>query len=154
MKTRTLIWVIIVLGILLAGFLFIQGTKNKSNKSASVTFEKLDQDLPNRETMGTIVIRNEKEWMDITGVASTIDFTKNTALLMSMGQRMTGGYSIEVKSIIQNGKKLLANVDFVSPGKNCLSIQVITYPQLVVLIPKTNQEVEWKITNTVQDCPQ
>jgi hypothetical protein len=158
MSTRVLIWIVIVIGILIAGFLFFKGSSNKSigsNQEKPVTFEKASLDIPNRETMGNLVIRNEQEWADTIGTKeSSIDFTQKTALVVSMGQRMTGGYSIEIKSITEKTNKVHVAVEFISPGKNCITIQVVNYPSQIILIPATKKEIVWEITNKTVDCPQ
>jgi len=71
-----------------------------------------------------------------------------------MGKRMTGGYSINMKSIDAKEGKINANIEFVSPGKNCITIQAITYPFLLISIPSSPSEVVWNISNRVEDCPQ
>ena len=154
---RVVVWTIILVGIVVSGVLFYKGTQKKLDASSQdhpIDYKIISMTLPNRETMGNLVIRNEKEWKDTVGVSSSVDFSENTVLLISMGQRMTGGYTIQVKTIIEKANKIIAMVEFISPGKNCINFQAITYPQELVMIPQTNKEVEWVITNTVQDCPQ
>jgi uncharacterized membrane protein len=158
MSTRVIIWILIIAGILLIGFLFYKGSLSQSTVSKQekqITFEKTSIDVPNRVTMGNFVIRTEQEWMDAIGTnVKSIDFTQKTALVISMGQRMTGGYSIDVKSISEKNNKINVALDFISPGKNCINIQVVNYPTQVILIPATKTEVVWEINNKTQDCPQ
>jgi hypothetical protein len=154
---RVVVWTIILVGIVVSGVLFYKGTQKKltaSSQDYPIEYKIISMTLPNRETMGNLVIKNETEWKDAIGVSSSIDFSENTVLLISMGQRMTGGFTVQVKTIIEKANKIIAMVEFIAPGKNCITFQAVTYPQLLVMIPQTNKEIEWIITNTIQDCPQ
>lgn len=157
MNTRLIMWIVIVVGIVLVGFLFFKGTQNKSasNVDKTILFEKVSIDIPNRQTMGNLVVRSQQEWIDSIGSQeNTIDFSQKTALIISMGQRMTGGYTIETKSITEKKDKIYVSLDFIAPGKNCITIQVVNYPTQILLIPATKKEIVWEITNKTQDCPQ
>jgi len=157
MNGRVMIWIIIIVGILLAIFLFTRGSKQNlpnNNQEVSIIFEKSSEPLPNINVMKQAVIRSEQEWKDIMGSPSSIDFSTKTALLVAMGQRMNGGYGIEILSVIQKEGKINVAVDMISPGKNCITTQVVNYPSVLLLIPKTDKEVNWIITNTIKDCPQ
>lgn len=157
MNGRIMIWIIIIVGILLAIFLFTKGAKQNlpnNNQEVSISFETSSEPLPNINVMKQVVIRTEQEWKDIMGSPSQINFAKKTALLVAMGQRMTGGYSIEILSVIQKEGKINVSADMISPGKNCITTQVVNYPSMLILIPKTDKEVNWIITNTIKDCPQ
>lgn len=154
---RTVAWIFILIGIVATCIIFYKGTQKDltaSSQDYPLDYKIIPITLPNREAPGNLVIKNEQEWKDAIGVSSTVDFSENTVLLISMGQRMTGGYAIKVKTIVEKATKIIAMVEFISPGKNCINFQAITYPQQLLTIPQTNKEVEWVITNTVQDCPQ
>jgi hypothetical protein len=158
MNTRLLMWIVIVVGVVVVGFLFFKGSKTNSvgtGLEKTVIYEKSSIEIPNRETMGNLVIRSQQEWIDTIGTQdSTIDFSQKTALVVSMGQRMTGGYTIETKNITEKKDKIYVMLEFISPGKNCITIQVVNYPTQVILIPATKKEIVWEITNKTQDCPQ
>ena len=156
MNGRSLIWILIIIGIVVVVILFTKSTKNiaTNNQEVAIEFVKSSEVIPNMETTKQIVLKTEDEWRNTVGTPSTIDFTKNTALLVCMGKRMTGGYSIEILSIIQKENKIHVAVDMISPGKYCITTQAITYPSETILIPKTDKEIIWTVTNTTKDCPQ
>lgn len=158
MNKRIVVWVVIIVGIGTALFLFYNGKKQKiassNQKDNQIAFKLIQTGAPNIELGKQIVVKSESEWNTLIGSKSDIQFNKEMALAVFMGKKMTGGYSIEISSIIEKPDKLIVAVQMISPGKNCFVIQAITYPYLVVTVPKTNKEIIWDINGVVRDCPQ
>lgn len=158
MKSKTLFWIIIVAGIIIAIVLFSRGTNKQSSieiPDGPVSYKEIAVDFPGQDMVETVVINNEKEWEEKFGSKSSgIDFNQNKILYINMGKRMTGGFTIKVLSIESKEGKIKANIEFVSPGKNCINMQVVTYPNLMIAIPCSNQEVIFDISNRSEDCPQ
>ncbi len=80
-----------------------------------------------------------------------IDFTKGKVLLVDMGQRNTGGYSIAVTSIDVNKAHVTANVVLVKPGASCMVAQTLTNPYQFVFVP-TLKEILVTETLSVTEC--
>lgn len=72
-----------------------------------------------------------------------VDFTKEMFALASLGQKPTGGYSVEIVGIRQVGGKLRILVSERAPEPGEVVPQVITQPWHAVVIPRTDDEVEW-----------
>ena len=68
-----------------------------------------------------------------------VDFTLGKVLLVDMGIRNTGGYSIGVTSVSATYNSVLANVLLVKPGPGCIVTQAITNPYQFVYIPSTQE---------------
>lgn len=70
-----------------------------------------------------------------------LDFNAGRVLLVDMGQRATGGFTIEVKSVGQQKRSaVIANVQLTKPGSTCLVTQALTNPYQFVYIP-TRKEI-------------
>jgi hypothetical protein len=70
-----------------------------------------------------------------------IDFTKNTLVGVLAGEKPTSGYSIKVESIVENDCEMVLFYSETSPVAGQNQMQVVTYPQDFVLIPKTTKPI-------------
>ncbi len=64
-----------------------------------------------------------------------IDFTPGRYLLVDMGGRGSGGYSVGVTSVDVTDDSVTANVKLTKPGPTCAVLPVITNPYQFVFIP-------------------
>ena len=72
--------------------------------------------------------------------SSAIDFSSSRVLLIDMGPRSTGGFSIEVGEIRDHDEYIKVEVTLLKPGNNCMVAQAITNPyQFLKLV--TSKEV-------------
>ncbi len=69
--------------------------------------------------------------------SETLDFSEGKVLLVDMGQQSTGGYSINVTSVIEYDHYVLAKVVLSIPGTNCMVTQAPSYHFQFVWIPST-----------------
>jgi len=70
-----------------------------------------------------------------------IDFSVGRVLLVDMGVRLTGGFSIEVTSVEELRKGAVdARVRLTRPGRTCITAQALTSPYQFVYIP-TRMEI-------------
>lgn len=157
MNKRIVIWTFILVGIGIALFLFYTGVKQKNassnQRNTQLAFKIIQTEAPKVEIAKQVVIRNEAEWATEIGTKTDISFTKEMVLVFFMGTRMTGGYSIEISSVVNLVDKIVVSGQLVSPGKNCIVFQAINYPYLVFTIPTSNKEIVWNMEGVVRDCP-
>ena len=66
---------------------------------------------------------------------TSVDFTTGGVLLVDMGWRNTGGYSIGVTSVDVTDNSVVANIRLIKPASTCPVAQVITNPYQFVFIP-------------------
>lgn len=64
-----------------------------------------------------------------------LDFSKGKVLLVDMGPRNTGGYSIKVTSTEEHEDYLMASVTLTIPGNGCVATQALTNPYQFLYIP-------------------
>jgi hypothetical protein len=80
-----------------------------------------------------------------TSVApGSVDFTKGKVLLVDMGSRSTGGYSIRVASIDVPDSCVVANVGLVELGPQCVTTTALTNPYQFTFIPTLKEILLWR----------
>jgi hypothetical protein len=70
-----------------------------------------------------------------------------------MGIRTTGGYSIEIKKLVERDGKLLAQVTETSPVPGCTVTQSVTAPATAILVERHDATVDFIERKTETDCP-
>lgn len=65
-------------------------------------------------------------------------------LILSLGQRSTGGYSLRVNDVIQKGNTIQVNAEEVPPPKDAFTTQVISRPNTVISLKAPRREVEFR----------
>ncbi|NOX92104.1 MAG: protease complex subunit PrcB family protein [Gammaproteobacteria bacterium] len=94
----------------------------------------------------------DEELLIYTGAQpASIDFSTGKVLLVDMGQRNTGGYSIKVTSIDVNENDVIAHVNLAKPGENCIVTTVLENPYQFVFI-STRKEILITERVTLEEC--
>jgi len=81
-----------------------------------------------------------------------IDFSREMVIVVGLGTRPTGGYSIAVESAATEAGNLNVVVRTDTPGGGCLSAQMLTSPVDVVRVPRTEATVEFRDRNVTRNC--
>ena len=69
----------------------------------------------------------------------SVDFTTGKVLLVDMGVRNTGGYSVAVMSVDVGTNSVVANIRLLKPGSGCAVTASITNPYQFVFIPSLKE---------------
>jgi hypothetical protein len=69
---------------------------------------------------------------DLKDKISTEDVQNSNFVILNMGEKNTGGYSIGVESVVETNKNLIITVKESNPQPNSLVTQAFTYPYCVV----------------------
>jgi hypothetical protein len=101
-----------------------------------------------------IVVTNATQWAELwqkhsvkrepKPQAPEIDFSKQTVLFVSLGEKRTGGYGVEIADVKKDNGKTEVTVKTKSPKPGGFQIQAITAPFVIVAIPKVEGEVQFK----------
>lgn len=97
-------------------------------------------------------------WMELAGNVSPtpptpeVDFSTHIALLVSMGERPSGGYAIEIRDLVYDASALTVVVREVSPGPGCFTTMALTSPALVVALPRVADAVTFAEESVTLDC--
>ncbi|MCJ8313897.1 MAG: protease complex subunit PrcB family protein [Saccharospirillaceae bacterium] len=91
-----------------------------------------------------IVIRNQVDYKSellkrSSAAIKAVNFDNETILLIDMGTRLTGGYTIEMQSLTVENDYVRAQVILKSPGNNCGTTQAITNPFKLIKLKTTSE---------------
>jgi len=77
------------------------------------------------------------------GKIPEIDFTKEMVVLVTMGQKNTGGYAIDIVQVEAADKRLKISVSRKSPPRGAMVTQALTAPFHFVAVPKSDLRPEF-----------
>ncbi|OXA85512.1 protease complex subunit PrcB family protein [Flavobacterium hercynium] len=62
------------------------------------------------------------------------DSSKSNFVILNMGEKNTSGYAIEVEKVEETDKNIIITVKEISPAKDAMVMQMISYPYTVVKV--------------------
>jgi hypothetical protein len=91
------------------------------------------------------VIRNSSDWStfwnwlysrrSVTPTLPSVDFGNNVVVAALDAQKMTGGYSVTITSVVPTSSGVTVNVSEVSPGAADIVTAALTQPFYIVAVP-------------------
>ncbi len=75
--------------------------------------------------------------------APTLDFEKQMLALVSLGDKPTGGWSVEIVGARAVGDTTLIMVAERAPAEDAVTTQALTQPWHAVILPRRDGPVEW-----------
>ena len=108
-----------------------------------------------------LVLRTRPEWeaawktlasAQPTPPLPAVDFGREMVLVVSSGTRPTGGWSITIERVERVGEALHVSVLETSPGRYCMTAQVLTHPAAAVAVPRFAGPVTFSRRSVVRDC--
>jgi protease stability complex PrcB-like protein len=100
-----------------------------------------------------LVVKGTRRWRSVweslnSGVQPTpalpkVDFARRMLLVAIQGRKSSGGYSIVVTSVMDEGRRWRVNVEERSPGPTCIVPSVLTSPYHVVRVRRTHDTVKF-----------
>jgi len=101
-----------------------------------------------RESFATLVVDDAKGWEQFwqeigRDPPQAFDSSQMTALIVFLGQRRTGGYSVEIVEVLHSGEYLRVEYTEQTPGPDRRVTQVITAPWTVILLPRISTPVHF-----------
>lgn len=81
-----------------------------------------------------------------------VDFSEKTIIAVFMGTRVTTGYGIEVKEIIDTGLSIVVKVEKTYPGKGCVVGDAITTPYHIVTVNKIDKYIIFDTFTRAREC--
>ncbi|WP_352420343.1 protease complex subunit PrcB family protein [Proteiniborus sp.] len=100
------------------------------------------------EVVGSDALINNKleEWYNENYKAegiSSIDFEGHKYILVSAGEMPTGGYSVEITSVVGKEDSILVNAKVNAPKPDEMVTEVLTYPNALIRISKDSRKVDF-----------
>ncbi len=88
---------------------------------------------------------------------SPVDFTQKTLLVVTTGSNPAHVYSLAIESVMESATNITVNVIDVISRKKCGDqlfdvIQIVHYPVVLILIPKTTKPVHFHATQVENTC--
>lgn len=71
-----------------------------------------------------------------------VDFRERTVLLVMLGQKPSGGYTIDDLKLFTDNESMLLTYNEKEPGSNCGTIAVLTRPYKFISIPAQDKEIK------------
>lgn len=68
-----------------------------------------------------------------------VDFKKKNVLVLYQGQKNSGGYEIDIESVLNENNSIIVKKKEIGPKKGEMATTVITTPYCIALIPKGNK---------------
>jgi len=109
-----------------------------------------------------LVIRDQVAWVNAWASLSpvgapiaappNVDFGREMIVLVALGERPSGGYSILVDSAAANSDGVTVWVGTSSPGPHCGTTLALTQPVDIAKLPRIDAPVRFVGTSKVIDC--
>jgi hypothetical protein len=129
-----------VLALFLSVFAISCGTTKSVDKS-TVLYEVLTQQSDGGGNIRFFEILSEPNEIkmllsdeSLKGKIDGDDIDKANYIILNMGEKSTGGYSIGVEKVEETDKNIIITVKETAPAPDSMVMQVITYPYAVVKI--------------------
>jgi hypothetical protein len=107
------------------------GSDGTEPETKEIKYETVSKDDLGSETVEKIEsVKHKKGYMLLT------EDEEYAYLFIGSGEKPTGGYDIKIKSVTQTGDKTLISVEEISPGKDDMVTEALTYPYIIVKIGK------------------
>lgn len=112
-------------------------------------------------TAERVVIRDKASWANmwaaINGDGSVpalpdVDFTREILVVVALGERPTGGYSILIDRADAFDGSVEVTVRSVSPGPSCGVIAAFTQPVDIARLPRYDGPITFRETSEVKPC--
>jgi len=81
-----------------------------------------------------------------------VDFSREMIVLVAMGERPTGGYTILVDSAAASASGVTVWIGTSSPGLHCVTTQAFTQPVDIARLPRIDAAVRFAETTKAVDC--
>lgn len=111
-------------------------TQNKSAVIGDIDFEVIGSDALTDSSLEEWYNKNNNK----EGVTS-FDFKEHKYILVGAGEKPTGGYSVEVTSVVGKEDSILVNAKVNSPKADEMVTEALTYPSTLIRISKDSRNV-------------
>ena len=81
-----------------------------------------------------------------------VDFANETVIVLALGQRSSGGYTVRFDGVTRTGGAMLVRYTATSPGRECMTTQMLTSPVDVVRVPRLVATVRFERRDVTAAC--
>jgi PrcB C-terminal len=111
---------------------------------------------------GVRVVRDRRSWARVwrrlksgelpRQTPPSVDFSRRMLIVVTQGRQPSGGYSVRIRAIADNGTRLVVDAREYEPARHCITPQVVTAPYHVVRVRRTPKPVAAERRRVVVDC--
>jgi PrcB C-terminal len=83
----------------------------------------------------------------------SVDFQREMVIVVALGEKPTGGYSILLDGVLDSASGLTVQVRIVAPGARCGTTLALTQPVDVARVTRRDGQVNYAERAETQDCP-
>ncbi|KQB39746.1 protease complex subunit PrcB family protein [Flavobacterium aquidurense] len=130
-----------VISVLIVFVLISCGAKKTSDSGSKILYEVLTEQSDgggNIKFFEILTEPNEIKMLENDPLLSSKmkhdDISNSNYVILNMGEKNTGGYSIGVEKVEETDKNIIITVKEINPAPDAMVMQVITYPYTVVKI--------------------
>jgi hypothetical protein len=159
MKSNSKMWFWIVLCIvaILAVVIIFRGEKSSDDgQQMSNTFDYEVIEISQNDFFDEpteVLITDIEEWNQYcSDTECFVDFDQKMIAGYNLGMRPNSGYSLQVEKVEEHANEVVIYAKAIEPGKDCITMQVITYPTAYVSMDITNKPIRWEIQSVIEDC--
>lgn len=136
MKGNKLIVLFIIMILSISLFTACSHGKNTSATIGNIVFEVVGSDVLTDSKLEEWFNENYKNYN-----VSSFNFKEHTYILVGAGEKPTGGYSVEILSVIGEENSILINGQINAPKPDEMVTMALTYPNALIRIPKDSRNV-------------
>lgn len=115
-----------------------------------------EPDAPEEITLPDELPADIQAWIDASLEkfgAQTIVYEEILYILVTYGEKPTGGFEVEVTGIEEKEDKIIVAVDFTEPGKDDMVTEALTYPYDLAMMDDTGLPVQFIATGAESEVP-
>lgn len=86
------------------------------------------------------------------GPAPEVDFDRSMVVVATMGERSTGGHSIDIAGVYATEGGIVTEVVETEPGEGCVVTQALTAPAVAVSVERRSGEATWLVRQERSTC--
>lgn len=149
-------WVVLCIVAVLAVFLIFKGEKKTDDGQQVSKFEYEVINIIQNEFFDVpseILITNIEEWDQYcSNEECFVNFDQKMIAGYNLGMRPNSGYALQVENVEEKPEEIVIYANAIEPGKDCITMQVITYPTVYVSMDRTEKPIRWEIRSVIEDC--
>lgn len=103
--------------------------------------------IKQHSTAGNYILKSISDFMEVCGNSvyrtdlATLDFENYDYIASFAGQKPNSGYSLALTSFVETDSSISITYSEVVPSVTNVTLQVITYPYMLIKIPKTSKNI-------------
>ena len=97
----------------------------------------------------------ERTWSDLFGTDATppaVDFVEWRVAVIALATQPTGGITVAVEGVVETNLVVQVQAVETVPGPECMTIQALTRPVSLTLLPRSRKPVEFYVERREESC--